>query len=340
MKKKVALIIDVEDWSFDIIAKKLKQNIEDFDIDIIPGCIFEGNMVKLFIFCEDYDIIHFMWRGYISLLDRPAMIDYAKSLGMEFNFFVEKYVKNKHISFGVCDELYLEGEDEWRTEEIMKYSKKYFTTSKRLYDIYQKFSCKPDRIIHDGVDTKMFNTKTTEKFNNCETLIVGWVGNSNFKDSSGDDDLKGVKSIIKPAIKELQEEGYRVELKLADSTVNKISPDKMPDFYSNIHVYVCASKTEGTPLTVLEAMASGDAVISTNVGIVDEAFGQEEKRYLLTNRNKEELKDKIVSLINNKQELEKLSNENLEQIKKWDWAIIAKNYEEFFKSQLDEKGEA
>ena len=47
-KRKIALIIDTEGWAFDNIARQLKKNLQEYDIDIIPGKIFEGNMIKLF----------------------------------------------------------------------------------------------------------------------------------------------------------------------------------------------------------------------------------------------------------------------------------------------------
>ena len=47
-KKKIALIIDSRGWAFDNIAHRIKENLPEYQIDIIPGKIFEGNMLKLF----------------------------------------------------------------------------------------------------------------------------------------------------------------------------------------------------------------------------------------------------------------------------------------------------
>ena len=121
-KRKIALIIDTEGWAFDNIARQLKKNLQEYDIDIIPGKIFEGNMIKLFIFCQDYDLIHFLWRGYISLLDREEMHNYIEEMGMSFEEFTQRYILSKNITFSVCDELFLDGEEKWRTDEVMKYS--------------------------------------------------------------------------------------------------------------------------------------------------------------------------------------------------------------------------
>ncbi len=332
-KKKIALIIDTEGWAFDNIAHRIQENLTEFDIDIIPGRIFKGNMIKLFIFCQDYDLIHFMWRGYISLIDREEMRNYCETLGMSFEEFKEQFIDNKKITFAVCDELYLEGEEKWRTEEIMKYAKSYFVTSKRLFEIYQIFSKKPERIIHDGVNLEKYIPENLKRFENIEKAVIGWTGNSKFIDSAGDNDMKGVEGILKPAVQELKEEGYDIELNLADRNIKKIPQEEMPKFYNTLSIYVCVSKNEGTPLPVLEAMAMGIPVISTNVGIVKEAFGERQQKYIIS-RNKEALKDKIKELLNNKSEFKDLSEENLEQIKLWDWKIIAKGYKEFFENNM------
>ena len=333
-KKKIALIIDTEGWAFDNIAHQLKNNLTEFDIDIIPGRIFEGNMIKLFLFGEDYDLMHFLWRGYLTLIDRAEMHNYIEALGMSFEKFKQKYILNKNITFSVCDELYLSGDDEWRTEETMKYGKEYFVTSKRLYNIYQQFSKKPQMVIHDGVDLQKYIPENLDRFKNIETVRIGWTGNSKFKDSEGDSDMKGVEGIIKPAIEELQREGYSVELNLADRNIKMIPQEEMPKFYNSIDLYVCASKTEGTPLPIIEAMAMGVHVISTDVGIVSEAVGECNKKYILKERTKEDLKNAIKSIIKNKQDFEEISKENIEKVKQWDWKVIAQQYKEFFESNM------
>ncbi len=333
-KKKIALIIDTEGWAFDNIAHQLKNNLTEFDIDIIPGRIFEGNMIKLFLFGEDYDLMHFLWRGYLTLIDRAEMHNYIEALGMSFEKFKQKYILNKNITFSVCDELYLSGDDEWRTEETMKYGKEYFVTSKRLYNIYQQFSKKPQMVIHDGVDLQKYIPENLDRFKNIETVRIGWTGNSKFKDSEGDSDMKGVEGIIKPAIEELQREGYSVELNLADRNIKMIPQEEMPKFYNSIDLYVCASKTEGTPLPIIEAMAMGVPVISTDVGIVSEAVGECNKKYILKERTKEDLKNAIKSIIKNKQDFEEISKENIEKVKQWDWKVIAQQYKEFFESNM------
>lgn len=334
-KKKIAMIIDVRGWAFDNIALRVKENLPEYDIDVIPGDLFEGNMVKLFLFCQDYDLIHFLWRGFLTLIDREEMKNYAETLGISLEDFINQYILNKNITFTVCDQLFVNTEDEWKNYEAMKYAKAYFVTSKILFKLYDKYDKKPCMIIHDGVDLKKYKPENLDRFNNLTHVRVGWAGNSKFKDSENDSDLKGVEGIIKPAISELQQEGYDIELILADRNIKKIPQEEMPKFYNNIDLYICASKTEGTPLTVLEAMAMGIPVISTDVGIVKEALGPYASKYIMEERSKDELKRKLKEIIQNKKDFEIISKENLEQIKEWDWEKISKKYKEFFELNMN-----
>ena len=107
----------------------------------------------------------------------------------------------------------------------------------------------------------------------------------------------------------------------------------MPEYYNGIDIYVCTSRTEGTPNTVLEAMACGVPVISTDVGIVPEVFGEKQKEFIIK-RDKNELKDKIKELINDRKKYQELSEENLKQIKEWSWKNKTKLFKKFFDKNL------
>ena len=113
-----------------------------------------------------------------------------------------------------------------------------------------------------------------------------------------------------------------------------IPQEEMPNFYNSINLYVCASKTEGTPLTILEAMAMGVPVISTDVGVVSEVLGEKGKKYILEERTIECLKNKIKQLLSNKQHFKEISQENLVKIKNNDWSNICLKYKKFFENSL------
>ena len=147
-------------------------------------------------------------------------------------------------------------------------------------------------------------------------------------------DVKGVDTILIPAINELKKEGYNIELKLADRNVKHIPIEQMSDFYNKIDVYVCISKEEGGPNTILESMSCGIPIISTNVGFVEEVLGEKQSRFIINERNIENLKIKLKNLLDNKKQFKELSEENLKQIKKFDYDVMMKKFKHFFEKNL------
>ena len=335
-KPKIAIIIDTEGWAFSNGAKQIKKNLCQFyDIDIIPMDVFGDNVVKLFLLGTDYNLMFFMWRGLISWIYSDFSKDYIRKLGFEYEEFLDKYLRKRNIVTGIYDHLFIETEKA-RTDFILENVKDYIVCSEKLKAIYQKYDKKPSYVIADGVDLELFKMKDLQKYNNLENrnIRIGWTGNSKFTDEN-DDDLKGLNKIIRPAVSELVEEGYQIELNVADRNVKKIPHNEMPEYYNNIDVYVCASRTEGHPDPVLEAMACGVPVISTDVGIVTEVFGDKQKEFIIE-RSKDELKKKIIELLKNKQTLQELSKENIEHIQDWSWKKKSELYKEFFDNNLKE----
>ncbi len=179
----------------------------------------------------------------------------------------------------------------------------------------------------------LFRPERLERFENVNkrTVRFGWVGNSKWMTG----DLKGINTIIKPAIEELQADGYDVELITSDR-LNKLIPhEEMPNFYNQIDCYICASVSEGTPNPVLESMACGVPVISTDVGLIPEVFGPKQMKYVLEERSVECLKKKMKQLIDTAGSFRELSGENLISIQEWDWKIKAENIRDYFRGCLN-----
>lgn len=336
-KIKIALIVDTRNWAYDNIAKNIKKylsNKYEFKIiymDEIP----DSNIVYLFYACVDCDLIHFLWRGILHYLKGDFAKYYLEYYGRGVENFIDETVRKKCITASVYDHKYLNSGIK-RTENIINLVESYTVSSKKLFDIYKKLNLhKPIVEITDGVDLKKFYPINISRLNSIKNreLIIGWVGNSEWN-GNNKKDYKGIKTVIKPAIEELIKEGYNIRLELTDKQKKQIPHDEMVKFYSKIDLYICASLNEGTPNPVLEAMACGVPVISTEVGIVPEVFGTKQKQYILEERNKDCLKGKIKKFINNLNSILDLSNENLEQIKKWTWEEKCREFDKFFSEAL------
>lgn len=330
--KKIALVIDVEDWAFANIAKNIKENLSKyFEFKIIPIANLENNVAKVLIEAEECDLIHFFWRGVILQINSDEYKRYIEDTGRDINKFNQRYLYNKIITSSVPDHLFLENDIEI-TKEIFSKCSNYYVSSNKLLDIYKNMELEnyPYGVISDGVNLKEFYFKNKRKYDNINNrkIKIGWVGNSAWHTEK--EDFKGVNTILKPVLRELIEEGYSIETCFADKQDKMIPHNEMVDYYSNIDILVCTSKFEGTPCPVLEGMACGNVIVSTDVGIVKEALGKKQSEFILKERTKECLKQKLIYLIENREIFEELSKENLEQIKKWSWTVISKKIKDFY----------
>ena len=343
-KYKIALIVDVRNWAFDNIAQNIKKYLsEKYDIEIIyMSDDLEDNIVYLFYAVKDFDLVHIFWRGILNYIDSDFYNYYLSYYGSDKQAFLDNYIKSKLITTSVYDHKYLSKDLEKENKHIFEYVKSYTVSSKKLLKIYENIDYlkDPEYEITDGVDLELFKPKNISRlsYKNIKnrTLNIGWVGNSKW---SGDknEDVKGFISIIKPAVEGLIKDGYNINLVTSDKNDKFIPHDKMPEYYNKIDLYICASLNEGTPNPVLEAMACGVPVISTDVGIVPEVFGKTQKEFILKERNIKSLKEKIIYLLNNLNMLEILSKENLESIKDWTWENKVKEFDKFFTKCLKEK---
>lgn len=153
-----------------------------------------------------------------------------------------------------------------------------------------------------------------------------------------------MKSLIKPVIQELIEEGYDIKEHYADRNLKWRTPEEMPEYYNEIDVCLCTSIMEGTPLPILEAMSCGIPIISTDVGVVPEALGEKQSAYIIGDReygkNDEKirnvLKEKLIEIYQNRKILKELSEENIKSIQRYDGGKIVLEYKTYFEKFLED----
>lgn len=341
--KKIALVADVKDWAFDIAAHIIKNALDNqFKIDIYYSKEFDKNLFVILEQLKDYDLIHFFWREILLDFEKQEFKDEVCKTYGDYSAYVSKIV-NK-ISTGIYDHLY---EDNMIfNNTFTKYCKKYVVSSQELFDSYNNMNIfkKPTCIMGDSFEKERFYPTNTDrfKFTNPE-FIIGWVGNSAWNSKEKDEfgnpiDFKGFNTILKPAVDELISEGLNIKLYCADKNLNPISNDKMNEYYSKIHLYICTSYAEGTPKPLLEAMGCGIPIITTDVGVAKQALGKLQQNYILGKRligiNDLEiinnLKEKIKYLYNNRNVLLDLSKENIEFSKKYEISTMKNVYCKYF----------
>jgi hypothetical protein len=108
--------------------------------------------------------------------------------------------------------------------------------------------------LPDGVDTGVFYF---DKERTGDDIIAGWSGNPDRR--MGGRRVKRFYEVVEPACREAG-----VQLK----TMVNLDREAMRVMYNETDVVLIASRTEGNPLSLLEAGACGRTVIATSVGIV------------------------------------------------------------------------
>lgn len=328
-RPQILLVVDRPRWALENIAKQIIRHCSDaFTFKVIYLTDID-NLAAVFFAGADCDLIHFLWRPWLIDHNAEWTKNYALRWGMDREQFYRTYIQNKTVTTSVYDHLYIGSDEEDFHRSRLLFSdagslvKSYSVSSqilKELYDQDSRIRLKPYSVITDGVDLQLFRPQKLERFEKRvprQELVLGWAGNSLWQ--SEREDFKGLHTLLKPAVEELQAEGYPVKLVLCDSN-EKLRPHyEMPDWYAGIDLYVCMSKIEGTPNPILESMACGVPFISTRVGIVPEAAGELQSRFILKKRSKAALKEKIIEILEHLELLPLLSQENLVSIQSWDW---------------------
>lgn len=101
------------------------------------------------------------------------------------------------------------------------------------------------------------------------------------------------------------------------------------DDYRNADIFVSAAISDGTPVSMLEAMASGIACIMTDVGGVPEWIRDGFNGLLFPSKKPDILAKKVIFLIENPDERKKLGNNAQKTIEfRGDWGRIMKEMED------------
>ena len=96
----------------------------------------------------------------------------------------------------------------------------------------------------------------------------------------------------------------------------------MPSLYQNAEFVVFASQSENCPNILLESMASGNAVLTSNIMPMPE-FGQDAVSYF-DPRNPEVLANKIEELLKNSDMVAQMGNLSRENVKNYTWELSAR----------------
>lgn len=215
-----------------------------------------------------------------------------------------------------------------QTIDYLKTFRSVGAVSKRLQNLFKESGLEKIYYTPNGVDINEFQPDYL--IYDKSPLKCAFAGR--------DVDLKkGHLTYILPAINKVN----NVERHFAVSNFrrNTVSPfsdnscclshNQMPDFFKKAHVYICMSREEGSCRPILESMAAGCAVISSDCGAIHELNSN-----LVVERDIDKIAEKIDYYNKNRSNLLYEMKSNRKIAEKFSWERVSKYWYNWIEENL------
>jgi hypothetical protein len=245
-KPRICILADQKGWAYDNSARQIRDHLAaEFDVTIH----YEAEDAR--VSGRDYDLLHVCFWG-------------AEGY-KAFGFDPRRIIKEVSSHRWQDDPNYGPLTPSGFATRYLADCDTAICTSRRLGDTLAGVF---PRVFHtaNGIDAALF--RPFGRNTAGSRLVFGWAGNAG-------NELKGFSDIVAPACAD------RFPLL---SATGGMPHDQMPQFYRSVDVFIVASRHEGEPLTLIEAMACGCFPVCTDVGIVPELIQHGRNGYIVRER--------------------------------------------------------
>ena len=283
--------IDINDFSSSYFRKKASKLIDFKKNDIILG--WSGFSLDTFKKAKNYNCIKILERGSTHILYQNDILkEEYDLLGLK-----PKLPSSKNI--------YVEKEEYELADHIM-------VPSEFAKDSFVKKGFDPSKIskVPYGVNLSLFNSELNKQKKNSKFRIIytGMIsvrkGIIYLLEAFSELNLNNAELVIIGKI----ESGLKKKiLKYFDNKNIVYHPSKnqseLAKYYSNSDLFITCSLEEGLAMVQMQAMASGLAIICTENSGGKELIKENYNGYIIEVRNVDALKEKILYLYNNRDQL-------------------------------------
>ena len=314
------------------VEKELSEDISIYRLDVgkedihhwtqleIIRYFFEGLWKTRELSKEnDYDLIH-AWFGFPSglmalLLRKPYLVSLRGSDVPGYNKrFSVQYVFLKPV-----------------IKRVWKKAEKVIANSKGLKNLAEETLDPGIDVIPNGVDTERFHPSGNSK-NDSEKLELICVARLTQRKRVRDileavQDLEYVNlTLIGEGEEEDRLKKMAQDLEIEERTCFKgyVPHDEITRFYRDSDIFVMPSLNEGMSNTVLEAMASGLPVITTQTGGTEELV--DDNGIIVPKKDPEAVRDAIASYREEPEKMRSDGRRSREKAEKFSWSAVAKEY--------------
>ncbi|MEJ2648613.1 MAG: glycosyltransferase family 4 protein, partial [Sedimentisphaerales bacterium] len=189
-------------------------------------------------------------------------------------------------------------------------------------------------VIPNGIDLDRFNPREKKKEILLCSRILAFKGFQYVIEALKDEELDWNVNIIGdgpflPELKMLAEKS-RTRIYFT-GWLDKNDPEFIR-LYNESSIFVFPSEAENFPTVLLEAMAAGMAIITSNTGGCKEVVGNE--ALFVEPGDVDGIQESIIRLVESESERQKLSQDALNRAKQFSWDRIAEKYLETYKMVL------
>lgn len=355
VKKHPEIVVDVVCYNTDKSSKReVHKSLNVYRVgcwEILPGQFALPNYIELFSLIKklkaqkgSYDLVNAHTRFFDNCLWSPFV---AKYLGAKSVLTDHCAYSPKHSSKVVTAITY--AIDNLVTPLVARLYDDVVVVSAATKKYLKKLNIKADKVFYGGVDTKYFAKVSLKKelllpnvgkkFDK-EDIVVTFLGRMIYS--------KGPQILLEAAKKIVAEfdnvffifagKGKalaKLRSKRASHVyfTGNLSQEEVKSLLGRTDILVLPTiHHEGFPLTLLEAGASGCAVIATNQGGIGELIVDNETG-LIVSPTAEDVRNKLLMLINDKSLRVELAGNLQKKVgAKFDWNIIAENFYKYLTS--------
>lgn len=134
-------------------------------------------------------------------------------------------------------------------------------------------------------------------------------------------------------LKRVKEASKKYKLIITGETIPKVTEDKMPLLYAAAKVLLYPSFYEGFGLPILEAMAVGTPVITSNVSSMPEVGGKAAE--YVNPESVIDIENKLKQVVNDQKKRKKMIELGFEQAKKFSWTKAADQTAEVYRRLIE-----
>ncbi|WP_299116156.1 glycosyltransferase family 4 protein [uncultured Winogradskyella sp.] len=221
------------------------------------------------------------------------------------------------------------------SQAIFKYAYKLIAPSSFLKTIFNKYGYSDITFIPNTIEINRYKFKNRE----IDTIKLLWV--RSFAE------LYNPKMAVL-VLKQLIEKGYKTQLTMVgpdnDGTLSKVkhlaeennvkvnftgklSKKDWLALSEKSNIFINTTNFDNTPVSVIEAMALGLPVVSTNVGGLPNLIIDKKEGILVPPTNVEEMVDQIINLKKDKKLKDSMVINARKKVEQFDWEVVKPKWE-------------